>query len=338
MADAIEQVGPNCFVFRTSDEKFVQNELTEGRLRQGWSPEGTSLLNDNGDERTQEDWMQAYINAYQEEPSRRRYAILRRMLDMQVGDLVLCPNAPTWGQFTITKVSDTYQFTVAHGQDDFGHIITITKQRAVATAYNHDSVMISDLFRSPPFWSAVAQVQDHQNQAVLDAAERLLRDHGDMATPQDPANVRKAIYHEGRKMAAQAFMQNIVTWAPQQFEAAVGQAFERKGYVRLAGNVTRYGGDADHVFSMPIPGFEEMDLGDIPVLVVQVKHHLHGPTDDEGLEQLLNFHPEEDSSWEVRYRVLFSSADSFTGYCERQAERHDDVVLICGIKAGLFML
>ena len=52
----------------------------------------------------------------------------------------------------------------------------------------------------------------------------------------------------------------------------------------------------------------------------------------------MNFHPEEDSSWEVRYRVLFSSADSFTGYCERQAERHDDVVLICGIKAGLFML
>ena len=29
MADAVEQAGPNCFVFRTSDDTFVQEEFVQ---------------------------------------------------------------------------------------------------------------------------------------------------------------------------------------------------------------------------------------------------------------------------------------------------------------------
>ena len=336
MVEAIEEAGTNCFVFRTSDNEFVQEELRNGRLRQGWSPEGTSFLDNNGQERTKEDWTQAYIEAWSEKPSPRRHGILRRMLDMRVGDVVLCPKAPADGQFTIAEVRKTYQFEVAGDQGDFGHIITVENQRVVSNSYNTDSVAISDLFRSAYFRSPIAKVQDDKKEAVLDAVRRL-RSQGDTATPQDPARAREALYHAGRIVAARSLMGHAATWSFEQFEAAVGKAFERKGYERLEGNITRYGGDADHVFSMPAPGFEEIGSSSIPVLIVQVKHHLDGPTGTEGVNQLAEFQPGQDGEWDVRYRVLFSSADSFTNECRRLAEAHN-VVLICGIEAGLFML
>ena len=64
MADAVEQAGPNCFVFRTSDDTFVQEELNQGRLRQGWSPPGTSLLDNGKNPRTKEAWTQTYKEAW----------------------------------------------------------------------------------------------------------------------------------------------------------------------------------------------------------------------------------------------------------------------------------
>lgn len=47
---------PNCFIFRTDSNEFVQGELRDGRLRQGWSPPGTSLLNVHGQERAKKEW------------------------------------------------------------------------------------------------------------------------------------------------------------------------------------------------------------------------------------------------------------------------------------------
>ena len=339
MAEAIEQAGRKCFVFRTADDPFVQEELkNHGWLRQGWGPEGTSLLDNNGGERTREDWTQAYKAAWCEEPSPRRHGVLRRMLDMRVDDVVLCPKAPIYGKFTIAKVNEPYRFEVAAGQDDFGHIITVENQRVVSNSYNADSVTISDLFRSAYFRSAVTKVQEDKREAVLDAATRLLRNQGDTSTSQDPARIREELFHEGRRTAAKSLMEHVANWSFEQFEAAVGQAFERKGYEKLGGNITRYGGDADHVFSMPIPGFEEVDLGSLPVLIVQVKHKQDRDADDaDGVRQLVDFQPGQDNEWEVRHKMLFSSANSFTGACRDLAKKHD-VVLICGIEVGLFML
>ena len=342
MEDAVEWAGRNCFVFRTSNHQFVQGELPQGRLRQGWSPPGTSLLNDEGNPRTRDAWAQTYIAAWGVKPSSKRHGILRRMLDMRIGDVVLCPKTPAPRTFTIADVSKCYRFEVSADQKDFGHIITVKNQRKVSNSHNLDSVAISDLFRSAYFRSPVTQVQPDKRQDVLEAAMRLLHKE-DPSTPRDTQEIRQEMYHEGRKVAAQSLMGRVATWSFSQFEAAVGQAFQRKGYERLGGNITQknedheINGDADHVFSIPMPGFEEMDSVSVPVLIVQVKHHRDGPTDVEGLRQLLNWEAGEDSGWEVRCRVLFSSTDSFTEKCRRLAEARD-VTLICGIDAGLFML
>ena len=88
-------VEQRCFVFRTDPRDLVRNELREGRLRQGWSPPGTSLLNAGGEERDAEEWKQAYKKAWGVDPSPRRHGILRRMLAMKQGDLVFSPRFRT---------------------------------------------------------------------------------------------------------------------------------------------------------------------------------------------------------------------------------------------------
>ena len=337
VVEAVERAAENCFVFRTSDDEFVQQELKQGRLRQGWSPVGTSLLDGHGNERPKEDWGQAYVAAWNEDPSSRRWGILRRMLDIQVGDFVLCPKAPAYGEFTIARVSEPYRFEVAAGQNDYGHIIPVQHQRAVSNAYNEDSVTISDMFRSAYFRPPVAQVQTDRLRIVLDAAIRLLNGVH-TSTPRGTYEIRKDMYDEGRRIAARSLMKQVADWSFGQFEAAVGHAFERKGYEWLAGNSSRNGGDADHVFSMPMPGFEDFESDSVPVLVIQVKHKQGVDNDDiVGVNQLVNWNPDQDSGWEVKHKVLFSSADSFTDECRHLAESHR-VMLVCGIQAGLFML
>ena len=259
------------------------------------------------------------------------------MLDMKQGDLVFCPKAPDDQHFTIAKVSKGYRFEVAPSQDDFGHIIPVESQRVVSNWHNDDSQTICELFKSAYFRPAVTQVQEYKKIEVLSAAKRLLKKEKTL-DPQDPNQIREQRYLEGRRKAADSLMEYVNNkWGFDQFEAAVGEAFKRKGYEWLRGkSTTRNGGDADHVFALPIPGFDDETLDRTPLLIVQVKHKQEIDCDDvHGVNQLVNWKPREGE--EVRFKVLFSSADSFTKNCQKIAEAND-VILICGTNAGLFML
>lgn len=326
----------NCFVFRTDPSNFIRGELKRGNLRQGWSPPGTSLLDRDGKERDSEEWKQAYRDAWQVEPSPRRHGILRRMLNMKKGDLVFCPKVPDYAHFTIAKVHRSYKFDVTSSEKDFGHIIPVNAQRVVSNWHSDDSQMICELFQSAYFRPAVTQVQEHKKNDLIAAADRLLTKE-DTNAAQSPDSIREQRYFEGRKEAADALMEYVnEKWGFDQFEAAVGEAFRRKGYEWLRSKSTRNGGDADHVFALPIPGIEEA-LDAIPLLIVQVKHKKGIATDDvDGIRQLVGWEPDSESEV-VEFRVLFSSADDFTGKCKQLAEEHN-VVLICGTEAGLFML
>ncbi len=327
----------NCFVFRISSDIFAREELQKGRLRQGWSPLGTSLLNADGSARNKEEWTQAYQRACGEFPSSHRYAILSRLLKMNKGDLVFVPKAPADGYFTIAEVSGNYRFEMPTDHNDYGHIIPVKNPDVVANWYNPNSQTIYELFKSAYSRPAVTQVQDYKNKRVLAAAKRLLKQKK-TDTPHNPDAIRKQRYDEGRRKAAKYLMQYVNDeWGHDQFEAAVGEAFERKGYELLRSNSTRNGGDADHVFYLPMPGFnDEVSLYRTPLLIVQVKHKTGTDYNDvEGVNQLVNWTPEEEE--EVLYRVLFSSAEFFTEDCKKIAEANE-IVLICGIEAGLFML
>ncbi len=333
-----EQV--NCFVFRTANDPFVREELRMGRLRQGWSPPGTSLLNDDGSPCTKEAWKNAYRNAWGEDPSPRRYGILRRMLEMKEGDLVVCPKTPDYTCFTIATVSGPYRFEVVPDQEDFGHIIPVTDQREVNNWHDSDAQTIHELFKSAYFRSAVTKVQDSHRERVLEAVNRL-REKEDTRTAESPNFIRKQRGAEARREAAKYLIKHVnKCWGFDQFEAAVGEAFERKGYERIGGKSQHgeRGADADHVFSIPMPGLADLEKVDCPLylLIVQVKHKKQIDYNDvDGVRQLISWRHGEGE--QVVARVLFSSADSFTPDCKRLAEKKD-ITLICGEEAGLFML
>ena len=330
----------NCFVFRTANVPFVKQELKEGRLRQGWSRPGTSLLYDDGSPRTKEAWESAYRNAWGEDPSPRRWGILRRMLVMKEGDLVVCPKTPNYTCFTIATVSGPYRFEVAPDQEDFGFIIPVTDQRVVNNWHDSDAQTVHELFKSAYFRSAVTKVQDSHRERVLEALNRL-REKEDTSTAESPDFIRKQRGSEARREAAKHLIEYTQkNWGFSQFEAAVGEAFVRKGYERIRGNSQqgKPDADADHVLSIPMPGFEDLDNVNCPlyVLIVQVKHKTGQAYDDvQGVKQLIASEPSEGE--QVVSKVLFSSADSFTPDCKRLAEK-EDITLICGEEAGLYLL
>ena len=86
-----------------------------------------------------------------------------------------------------------------------------------------------------------------------------------------------------------------------------------------------------------MPGFDENALLDhTRLVIVQVKHkQMIDHSDVDGVSQLVKWKPDQEE--EVQFRVLFSSADTFSEPCKKIAEAND-VILICGIDAGLFML
>ena len=264
----------NCFVFRTANDPFVRQELQKGRLCQGWSPPGTSLLDANGTPRTKEAWENAYRDAWGHDPSPRRYGILRRMLEMKEGDLVVCPKVPDYSYFTIATVSGLYRFEVAPDQEDFGHIISVRDQREVNNWYDGDAQTIHELFQSAYFRPPVTKVQDSIRERVLEAARRLSKKE-DTRTAQTHDAIRKQRYTEARREAAKHLIEYVnQSWGFDQFEAAVGEAFVRKGYEYIRGKSDQKGGaDADHVLSIPMPGLDDLDSLDRPqyLLIVQVK-------------------------------------------------------------------
>ena len=225
-------------------------------------------------------------------------------------------------------------------KEDLGHIIPVRDQHEVNNWFDGNARTIHELFSSAYFRPPVTKVQDYNRERVLEAARRL-REQEHTGTTQDPDAIRNERYMDARKEAANRLMQYInECWGFDQFEAAVGQAFKQKGYERIGGRSQQgeSGADADHVFSIPMPGFEDLENVDCPryLLIVQVKHKIQiDDTDVDGVQQLINWGHGEGE--QVVCKVLFSSADSFTPDCKRLAEG-EGITLICGEEAGLFLL
>ena len=113
-------------VFRTAEnDGWLYRELTEGRLRQGWGASGLGLMNADGPvDKTH--WEAAHRRLPGKgNPTPKRFAILRRMLDMERGSIAVVPKMPEWNQLTIALVSGDYRFEVDDDRDELGHIAPV---------------------------------------------------------------------------------------------------------------------------------------------------------------------------------------------------------------------
>lgn len=166
--------------------EWIWDELRNGRLRQGWAPPGSSLL-EKGKPVSFDVWSRRYIRgvkAHWKDFSKlvppgkvqTRYRILSLMTQFQRGDLVVVPRMPADDQFTIAEVGEGYEFVDRHYstlRQDFGHVLHVNPNRLVTRRYasGPDSRLIVQKF--PNYRDAVKMVRQAE---YIDAIRRLWRD------------------------------------------------------------------------------------------------------------------------------------------------------------------
>lgn len=117
--------------------RFVTDELANGRLRQGWGYDPTQDLRCIQDARHRNE----QLTPMQTEANRHW-----RMADgppndyMNVDDIVLVPNMPLDGLFTLCRITGGYDFRIPSEIDDFGHFRPVDVLTPLGVANEHELV------------------------------------------------------------------------------------------------------------------------------------------------------------------------------------------------------
>lgn len=314
-------------VFRiTNDEHsdLVRSELAAGRLRQGWGGERSIITADN-----EESWIAEKLS-YAENTEenrvyyRKRYRILKKMLEIHPGDIIIIPKAPVSWQFTICRAAGEYTFEKISGWDvnDFHHMIPIENIKVFSYHSSETSEIIHAKLRA--YQSAVNFVW---SESIVAAAKVLIdseENTEDLSTAKMVAEIKNDIY-------LQNALDRFRRLRHDQTEIIVKLIFEKMGFVWQKNNsFDGKGGDADLIFSNNALSML-MDVGlngDVVsgLIYVQVKNKDGQDAGDmKGIEQLLT-RTENDRN---AVKILISTADDFTEDCKIRANQ-ENILLING--------
>ena len=320
-------------VFRMDEnDGWLYQELTAGRLRQGWGAHGCTLLTADGQRVEKADFEEGYREAYGKEASPRRFAILTGMLDLNDGDVVVVPKMPEMDQFTIARVSQGYAFDTESGLDDYRHIVYVYRESVRTFDYrtDEDTYLISGLFARANHQAAISFCYTAEQIA---ATLRLLRRPNDLITSQsDEAFFRTAI-DDAFRLAAIRLRNQIKNWNGTRFELAVRHAFLDQGYTIIPHrHYDGQGADADILVSPPASRYGVFLPGKI---AVQVKWKQGVDEDDSyAVSQIIKWAKSQGSD---AVKCVISSASEFTIGAQKLAA-DEDVMLICGLQTMCFIL
>ena len=319
-------------VIRTDDDakSWVWSEMQQGRLRQGWGVSGLELTR-NGEPVGVEEWKDHYVAAFgsqwaigPNEPT-TRYRILRKMLDLDVGDVVVVPKMPEFGQFSVARVSGKYSYQ-GTSRLDYGHVIPIevTSLKPWPYSASPETRLIVKKFRA--YQSAVNNVWDPE---FITAANSAMQ--------SDAKPIEKdilGIFEEMKGEHLGPFLARMQALTAADLEELVRSAFEEAGlrFVRKH-YYDREGGDADSVFAARLPLISDVFDTDLTVFV-QVKHKKGQDWEDtQGVEQLARIAAGNPQS----IKVLASTADDFTEACQNRAQE-EGVLLLSGTDLAAVLL
>ncbi|MCY4406461.1 MAG: restriction endonuclease [Rhodospirillaceae bacterium] len=322
-------------IFRTDEnDGWLFEELIAGRLRQGWGAPGFGLLDPDGARVEKTDWEQAYRSHWNGDPSPKRFAILSRMLEMGIGDVVVVPKMPESNQLTVARVASGYRFEHDGELEDFRHVVHVKPQSIRTFDYraDEDAYLVSGLFARANHRSAVSACGNPANPAHVEAVLRLMKRPSCTSSMPREALSRAAI-DDVLKEAAESLRARIKGWNGQRFEEAVRQAFRDQGYEEKSRRrFDGQGGDADMVVAPPANPHSMFLPGEI---AVQVKWKQGLDEDDEqAVRQIVDW-AESQGSDAVKY--VISSASEFTEGAKKMAAAND-VVLIGGLQTMCFLL
>lgn len=162
----------NCWIWRIVDAEpwysYVREDMLNGVLRQGWSPQGVDITKG----------VTAYIKALEangwsvsdEEDSRgigavKRFKVLEKMLRIQVGDRIIVPkvsavNSHSGDHFIILEVIRPYHVSqFGHNHNDFNHGVGV-KTLASYNYYDNDltATLAEKLNAKYPYGAAVNRI------------------------------------------------------------------------------------------------------------------------------------------------------------------------------------
>ncbi|MBA2382262.1 MAG: hypothetical protein H0V73_09150 [Chloroflexi bacterium] len=160
--------GRGYWVMRTSadDHAYIWAEAQRGRLRQGWGWNEAMNLD------TIAETLRRGGELTGDQPLTMRARRMRSSEPdgMRVGDIVVAPNLPVWGELSVFRVAGSYEYAMDPPQpsgDRFGHILPV---KLLVAAVDRRSPRVSDALRA----SLRVQTRLYNITAVGGEVERLL--------------------------------------------------------------------------------------------------------------------------------------------------------------------
>ncbi len=328
----------NCnriWIFRSGDSdddefrrRYLYPELEAGRLRMGWGGQGMALQDGDGFPIPKERWEENYRRAWGENPSPKRYSILRRLLEIEQGEVVVMPKMPNSGEFSIACVSGSYTFSVDVDRDGYGHIIPVHSASVRTFNYlaDEDAYAVSRLFSR--HWSSVTSTSE---EGSIETARNLL-ERESICSARDPSSLAQASLDNALKKAAKVMLTESATWSGDLFEKIVKQAFKNRGYEIVTEKYRRYDGRGSDVDIIVRPPSNIDSLFMPQEIAVQVKWKQGIDENDvSAVNQLVSWNegPIE--------KMVISSADDFTDECKRVA-KDNDIILLGGLNTMYFLM
>lgn len=314
-------------VFRVADNEhteLIRRELKNGRLRQGWGGTHSEITADNEISWVEEKLIHTEDTEENRRYYRKRYRILKRMLEICPGDIIIIPKTPASWQFTLCTAAGKYKFENISGYDvnDFQHMIPVENVKVFSYHSSETSQIIHAKLRA--YQSPVNFVW---SESITAAAKTLMTQEEnteDLTTARMVMEIKDGIYRES---ALNRFRQ----LGSKQTENIIRLVFEKMGFECKRNNsFDRKGGDADLIFTNnSLSVLMEAGLNGAEVagqIYVQVKNKDGKDLwDMEGINQLCirtNGDP-------TATKVLISTADDFTPECKKQANEKN-ILLING--------
>ena len=135
---------------------FIHEELIEGRLRQGWGYEPQQDLY-----HIHEAWNTGVPLTQEQQEAVRHFRMYNGPEDeyMNQGEVVLVTNMPDDGLFTLCEITGEYEFNIADGIGDYGHIRPV--EILIAGVANQHELVNADLQSSLRCLSRLWRIEEH---------------------------------------------------------------------------------------------------------------------------------------------------------------------------------
>ncbi len=281
--------------------EYISSQLRAGLLRQGWGHEhNQDLATIRGTPRSDRDEHQAAA-------WRGNRRLLQDVVDgLQVGDVVVFPNVPTYGRWAIARITGPYRYQIDPEQQDYGHIRPVapwlTPEGQLAEIHPHNELIPAALRRSMTarsrMWSLDGFAQTIES--VISSLEA-----GRSVADGQTQDERFAGFVSS--MREQAYKLIDHGWGGAELEDLVVRVLERRYRVVHPGaRVERRGGAGEHgidvLITLPDPLGVSLKVG------VQVKKHDGVEHDTHPLEQLARAH----QHWGIHAGVVLTTATEAT--------------------------